>query len=819
MGGVVVATTPSGGVPKGGGRVGPKTDGLPQARNSGVKKPTKRAQQQAQGQQQASSGVPAACMALVSDMGGDMSHGAHGGVKKKKRALKEKRPLAASATTAEVPGASTPTEEPQQPKEGQEQAPAAALQQQPKKKKQQAMASPIADTPGLPKFADMAEISPQTLDVLTALGFERMTPVQEATIPLFCGNKDVAVDACTGSGKTLAFVIPVVERLRRMSEPLKKHQVGAVIISPTRELARQIAAVAEPFLASVPLAGAGSLLLVGGTDPAEDVARFKASGAAVLIGTPGRIDDVMKRCALMDLRQLEVLVLDEADRLLDMGFKAQLDAIMARLPRQRRTGLFSATQTEAVEALARAGLRNPVRVAVAVAAKAQGGKGGADAGASTQVTPSSLQIQYAVCGADEKMEALVAFLRAHSTQKVIVYFLTCSLVDYVHVALKRLGHKLLPGLQVRALHGRMKQAQRESTLTDYTALHSGALLCTDLAARGLDIPDVSWILQFDPPQDPAQFVHRVGRTARMGRQGNALVLLMPHEVSYIEFLRLRKVPVAEVPSDVPAPSGGGGGGSGQPPEVLPLLRGAAEGDREVMEAGLKAFVSYVRGYKEHHCKYIFRLQDLSLGRLATAMGLLRLPAMPELKKGAGSIEGFTPSSVDPASVRFKDKTREKQHQASLKKATAKAEAERAQRGVAKAKRIKDQALDQATGNRLTATKRRQLQQRDELAELETEYRLLKKLKRGKISGHEFDVATGLSDESDGEDDGGGDAGGGGGGGKPGGGKAKAGGGSGAGGQGGAGTALGRKTAEYLEAKRKRKKRRGGGQAGGPVGGN
>jgi ATP-dependent RNA helicase DDX55/SPB4 len=204
-------------------------------------------------------------------------------------------------------------------------------------------------------------------------------------------------------------------------------------------------------------------------------------------------------------------------------------------------------------------------------------------------------------------------------------------------------------------------------------------------------------------------------------------------------------------------------------------------------------------------RYIFRLQDLSMGRLASAMGLLRLPAMPELKKGAeGDLEGFTPSSVDPASVHFKDKTREKQHQASLKKATATAEAEREARGVAKAKRIKAQAQDQAAGNRLTAFKRRQLQQRDELEELQTEYRLLQKLKRGKISGHDFDVATGLSDESDDEDDGGG-----------GGGNTKAGG----GGQGGAGAPLGRKTAEYLDAKHKRKKRRSGGQAGGPAGGN
>ncbi|KAL4439652.1 hypothetical protein ABPG75_002653 [Micractinium tetrahymenae] len=179
------------------------------------------------------------------------------------------------------------------------------------------------------RFADLSP--PLGGDLLRALedaGFAEPAPVQEATIPLFCGNRDVAVDACTGSGKTLAFVLPVVERLRRLEPPLKRNQagrggvgalggskVGAVIVSPTRELARQIL-----------------------RDPGADVAAFKEGGGHVLVGTPGRLDDVMQRCTTMDLRTVEVLVLDEADRLLDMGFKAQLDAIMQRLPRQRRTG-------------------------------------------------------------------------------------------------------------------------------------------------------------------------------------------------------------------------------------------------------------------------------------------------------------------------------------------------------------------------------------------------------------------------------------------------------------------------------------------------
>ncbi|GFR50915.1 hypothetical protein Agub_g13233, partial [Astrephomene gubernaculifera] len=680
---------------------------------------------------------------------------------------------------------------------------------------------------GPKKFSELDCLSPETVNVLTSLGFHTTTPVQEATIPLFCGHKDVAVDACTGSGKTLAFVLPVVERLRRLEEPLKPHQIGAIIISPTRELAKQIHGVAEPFIASVPHLKA--MLLVGGTDPAQDVAAFKAHGGHVLVGTPGRIEDILKRCPAMDLRRLEVLVLDEADRLLDMGFKAQLDAVMGRLPKQRRTGLFSATQTEAVQELARAGLRNPVRVNVAVAAVAQqqqqqgkekGGKEGKqkgaekkaaadeegeeDAGAEVaqQKTPNSLSIQYVLCEPDEKIPQLVRFLALHGPhRKVIVYALTCAAVDHLALVLPRLPH--MRGVRLRALHGRMKQAARERELEAFRNLPAGALLCTDLAARGLDIPDVHWIVQLDPPQDPAAFVHRVGRTARMGRAGSALVLLTPAEEPYVEFLRLRKVPLtegAQLPPSVLTPpaataaaaasagsadgcsdpasepaagkAGKGGGKEGSKaanssqgnhnhhnnsgavvstatPEVLAALRAAAERDREVMERATKAFVTYVRGYKEHHCKFIFRLQDLNIGRLATGLGLLRLPKMPDLKKPLG-LDCFTPSAVDPASVPYKDKAREKQRQ----KALQQRQADAAARGVssaAAAPAAKRKAAPEQPEARLPAAKRRQLQQIDEAAGLNMEYSLLKKLKRGKISQHQYEVAMGLASDSEGEE--------------------------------------------------------------------
>ena len=519
------------------------------------------------------------------------------------------------------------------------------------------------------------------------------------------------------------------------------------------------------------------------SDPSADVAALRSQGGHLLIGTPGRLDDVLQRCSFLDLKTVEVLVLDEADRLLDMGFKAQVDSLMGRLPRQRRTGLFSATQTEAVEALARAGLRNPLRVAVAVTAAATesaGGVGkkrkasdGVDANGDNdgravvppgyqQVTPSTLTVQYRIVETAEKLPQLAAFLSSHPDKKIIVYFLTCACVDYFATALPRIALCKEKKLSFHALHGRMKQAARETTLAAFAGASSGVLLATDVAARGLDIPDVHWVVQYDPPQDPSAFVHRCGRTARMGRSGSALAFLTSTELAYVDFLKLRKVPLTEV-SDVEEEESGFPALPAAVDDVLSMLRKESESDRAVMEAGTKAFVSYIRAYKEHHCKYIFRLEDVPIGELASSFALLRLPRMPELKKASrllsnGELPGFVGSEVDIENIKFKDKTREKQRQALLKQRAAAA----AEAGVStkKRQRVTSSSAQGKKGGtagapaavlqpRLTAAKRRQLEARQELDELNDEYALLRKLKKGKISEKEYDIAAGLSDDEQG----------------------------------------------------------------------
>ncbi|XP_057483410.1 DEAD-box ATP-dependent RNA helicase 18-like [Actinidia eriantha] len=575
------------------------------------------------------------------------------------------------------------------------------------------------------RFSDLKPpLSEPILEALTQSGFEFCTPVQAATIPLLCGFKDVAVDAATGSGKTLAFVVPLVEILRRSSTPPKPHQVTGIIISPTRELSSQIYHVAQPFIST--LLNVKAMLLVGGAKVQADMSKIEEEGANLLIGTPGRLNDIMERVDTLDFRNLEILILDEADRLLDMGFQKQINSIISRLPKLRRTGLFSATQTEAVEELSKAGLRNPVRVEVRAETKSLNESSSSQQLASSR-TPSGLHIEYLQCEAEKKPSQLVDLLIGNKSKKIIIYFMTCACVEYWGVVLPRLA--ALKGFSLIHLHGKMKQTAREKALASFTSLSSSVLLCTDVAARGLDIPGVDCIIQYDPPQDPNVFIHRVGRTARLGREGAAIVFLLPKEEEYVEFLRIRRVPLEERKCSENAP------------DIIPHIRSAAKKDRDVMEKGLRAFVSYIRAYKEHHCSYIFRWKELEIGKLGMGFGLLRLPSVPEVKHHSLSTQGFTPvEDIKLEEIKFKDKSREKQRKKNLQAKKAMQQQE------PKPRKPKAAANAAASATRKqTAKQRRGVQSLEDDDEMAREYRLLKKLKKGAIDESEFAKLTGTED--------------------------------------------------------------------------
>ncbi|XP_024112586.2 ATP-dependent RNA helicase DDX55 isoform X1 [Pongo abelii] len=560
-------------------------------------------------------------------------------------------------------------------------------------------------------------LHPQVLGALRELGFPYMTPVQSATIPLFMRNKDVAAEAVTGSGKTLAFVIPILEILLRREEKLKKSQVGAIIITPTRELAIQIDEVLSHFTKHFP--EFSQILWIGGRNPGEDVERFKQQGGNIIVATPGRLEDMFRRKAEgLDLascvRSLDVLVLDEADRLLDMGFEASINTILEFLPKQRRTGLFSATQTQEVENLVRAGLRNPVRVSV----KEKG-----VAASSAQKTPFRLENYYMVCKADEKFNQLVHFLRNHKQEKHLVFFSTCACVEYYGKALEA----LVKGVKIMCIHGKMKY-KRNKIFMEFRKLQTGILVCTDVMARGIDIPEVNWVLQYDPPSNASAFVHRCGRTARIGHGGSALVFLLPMEESYINFLAInQKCPLQEMKLQR------------NTADLLPKLKSMALADRAVFEKGMKAFVSYVQAYAKHECNLIFRLKDLDFASLARGFALLRMPKMPELR--GKQFPDFVPVDVNTDMIPFKDKIREKQRQKLLEQQRREKTENEGRR-----KFIKNKAWSKQKAKKEKKKKMNEKRKREEGSDIEDEdveellndTRLLKKLKKGKITEEEFE---------------------------------------------------------------------------------
>jgi ATP-dependent RNA helicase DDX55/SPB4 len=271
------------------------------------------------------------------------------------------------------------------------------------------------------------ELSKPVLEALEIFGFSSMTPVQKSVVPLFMNYKDVVVEAVTGSGKTLAFVIPILEMLIRrykQDRPFQKNEVGVIIVSPTRELAKQIYNVINDFLPLMKVDGCPDgltqLLCIGGTDVRQDITDFKKLGAHIIVGTPGRLDELLP---IFNTKELEALVLDEADRLLDLGFEIQLKNIIRRLPKQRRTGLFSATMSEGLNSIINVGLRNPVRVVV----KVENLKG---AVLTEQKIPASLSIQYLVCEPEEKVKKLMTLLKQYPTSKYMIYFSNGASVDY-----------------------------------------------------------------------------------------------------------------------------------------------------------------------------------------------------------------------------------------------------------------------------------------------------------------------------------------------------------------------------------------------------
>ena len=574
------------------------------------------------------------------------------------------------------------------------------------------------------------KLSNETVDFVSkTLQFARASPVQAAVIPLFLSNKDVAVEACTGSGKTLAFLIPIVELILRTHEsiPEGRYRVRSLVLSPTRELASQIYEILVQYLkSSNKLCGRiASVCFVGGRpDHVEEKMLAGCIGRSVIcVCTPGRAKHLFRNIVL---KHCDVLVLDEADRLLTTDFETEVSSILAALPKQRRTGLFSATlgADDLSDLIKRGGLRNPARIKVS---RAIIGETADDRPSSFHEMPSQLKNYYVTLEQHKKLGSLVSFLRDRMAAKetVIVFFLTCASVDFHFEAVKKMMFGEEDHSCLHKLHGRMVPKVRKQCYKKFLASStSSILLSTDLVARGLDVENIKWIVQFDCPQDPSFFIHRVGRTARAGNTGASLAMISPNEVTaYLPYLEKKGVVLTPFP--VPVKS------SLEDNNVCEFLRAnLTTVRREDMLRSTAGFVSFVRAYQEHKLKYIFSWKEVEIGHIAQSFGVLRIPRVKEIL--GKRIDHFERSEVCPDSVKFSDAKKELARLAEIVAEPKVVE----KRTDAVASKPKKQADVRRTRSDKREAKRNS--RSNEWENLQAEARLVKKLRLGKINKEQFE---------------------------------------------------------------------------------
>ncbi len=375
-------------------------------------------------------------------------------------------------------------------------------------------------------FAELG-LGARSLAALDRAGFEAPTPIQSRAIPPALQGKDVIGCAATGTGKTAAFLLPILERLAAPPVPGQpiKRGTRALVLAPTRELALQIGAEAQRFGTHGKEHAVRSAVVIGGVGmgPQSDAFRM---GVELIIATPGRLNDHLdRRTAKLDA--VEILVLDEADRMLDMGFKPQLDRILLKVPMKRQTLLFSATMAGEVATFAARHLKDPVRVEVA--------RSGATAERATQ--------QVFLVGQEEKLALLLSIL-GEDELSTLVFTRTKRRADRVAKALAKAGHK------VSVIHADRSQGQRRAALEGFKDGTHRVLVATDIAARGIDVADIGHVINFDLPHVPEDYVHRIGRTARAEASGRASSFASPDEhdlLRGIEKLTRKTVDRAPVP--------------------------------------------------------------------------------------------------------------------------------------------------------------------------------------------------------------------------------------------------------------------------------
>uniref|UniRef100_A0A2K5HN57 ATP-dependent RNA helicase n=1 Tax=Colobus angolensis palliatus TaxID=336983 RepID=A0A2K5HN57_COLAP len=431
-------------------------------------------------------------------------------------------------------------------------------------------------------FASLCNlVNENTLKAIKEMGFTNMTEIQHKSIRPLLEGRDLLAAAKTGSGKTLAFLIPAVELIVKLKF-MPRNGTGVLILSPTRELAMQTFGVLKELMTHhVHTYG----LIMGGSNRSAEAQKL-ANGINIIVATPGRLLDHMQNTPGFMYKNLQCLVIDEADRILDVGFEEELKQIIKLLP------------------------------------------------------------GYVVCPSEKRFLLLFTFLKKNRKKKLMVFFSSCMSVKYHYELLNYID------LPVLAIHGKQKQNKRTTTFFQFCNADSGTLLCTDVAARGLDIPEVDWIVQYDPPDDPKEYIHRVGRTARgLNGRGHALLILRPEELGFLRYLKQSKVPLSEFDFSWSKIS-----------DIQSQLEKLIEKNYFLHKSAQEAYKSYIRAYDSHSLKQIFNVNNLNLPQVALSFGF-KVPPFVDLnvnsnegkqrKRGGGGGFGYQKTKKVEKSKIFK----------------------------------------------------------------------------------------------------------------------------------------------------------------------
>ena len=478
-----------------------------------------------------------------------------------------------------------------------------------------------------PKFKDLP-ISSKTIQGLNSSKYFNLTPIQRCTLPHTLGGRDLLGASKTGSGKTLCFLIPVLENLYREGW-VKEEGLGALILLPTRELAIQVFEVINK-IGKYHNFSVG--MVIGGNDYEKE--RYVVSNMNILIGTPGRVLQHMSESYMFNADNLKMLVIDEADRILDEGFEEELLKLLNYLPKNRQTMLFSATLTRNLKRLVKIHMRSPEYINLSntdsvlnaieninknelsimkVNNNNSNNVSTNDNNSNDLIIPKNLNQFYTIVEPEDRINILYSFLKTHKTSKCLVFVSSRKQVRYFTEVFKHL--KL--GMLFLDIHGKQKQGKRSSTFYTFSEKRNSVVLfATDIASRGVDFPAIDWVIQLDPPEDISQYIHRVGRTARYKSDGNSVLFVSEKENNFINELKIRKINILKM--KIP---------QNKINNIVPVVRSLLSEHKELIELAEKAITSYVKSINLTTNKSVFNIKNIDLGKLALSYGLVSSPEM------------------------------------------------------------------------------------------------------------------------------------------------------------------------------------------------